>query len=82
MFKDGQLYATVAIVVAIIQVVFVQAAGLRGNTGTAVAIVVGVLLTSRRLLARLAAAHGLDLEPSKIMQRVAKPRATDNPPGQ
>jgi len=79
-FKDGQLYATVAIVVAIIQVVFAETVGLHYATGTAVAIVVGFLL---RLLAywrgwRLPT--GLDWEPSKILQRVTKPRASDNPP--
>jgi uncharacterized membrane protein YeiH len=80
-FKDGPLYATVAIVVAVIQVVFAEAFGLRYSTGTVLAITVGFLL---RLLAywrgwRLPT--GLDLEPSKIIQRVAKPRAPDNPPG-
>ena len=79
-FRDGQLYATVAIVVAIIQVVFAEQAGLRYTTGTAVAIVVGFLL---RLLAywrgwRLPT--GLDWQPSKIIQRVAKPRDPDSPP--
>ena len=43
-FKDGQLYATVAIVVAIIQVVFAEAYGTRYFTGTAVAIGVGFSL--------------------------------------
>ena len=79
-FKDGQLYATVAIVVAIIQVVFAETLGLHYATGTAVAIVVGFVL---RLLAywrgwRLPT--GLDLEPTKILKRVAKPRSTDSPP--
>src|SRR5580693_5657317 len=43
-FKDGQLYATVAIVVAIIQVVFAEAYGARFFTGTVVAIGVGFVL--------------------------------------
>jgi uncharacterized membrane protein YeiH len=80
-FKDGHLYATVAIVVAVIQVVFVEAAGLRGNTGTALAIAVGVLLRLVAYWRGWRLPTGLDLEPGKIMQRVAKPRATDNPPG-
>jgi uncharacterized membrane protein YeiH len=70
----------VAIVVAIIQVVFAETLGLHFAAGTAVAIVVGFAL---RLIAywrgwRLPT--GLDWEPSKILQRVAKPRAPDNPP--
>jgi uncharacterized membrane protein YeiH len=43
-FTQGTLYATVAIVVAAIQVIFVEAFGLSSGTGTAVAIVVGVML--------------------------------------
>ncbi len=79
-FKDGQLYATVAIVVAVIQVVFAEAYGLHYFTGTAIAIGVGFAL---RLIAywrgwRLPT--GLDWEPSKILQRVAKPRPSDSPP--
>ncbi|HEY6492336.1 MAG TPA: TRIC cation channel family protein [Trebonia sp.] len=43
-FTQGTLYATVAIVVAAIQVIFVEAFGLSSGTGTAVAITVGVVL--------------------------------------
>jgi uncharacterized membrane protein YeiH len=47
-FTQGTLYATVAIFVAAIQVIFVEAPGLSTGTGTLVAIVVGAAL---RLLA-------------------------------
>jgi uncharacterized membrane protein YeiH len=43
-FTQGTLYATVAIVVAAIQVLFAKAPGLSSGTGTTVAIVVGVTL--------------------------------------
>ncbi len=76
---DGDL-EQVAIVVAIIQVLFAEAYGLNYFTGTAIAIGVGFAL---RLIAywrgwRLPT--GLDWGPSKILQRVAKPRPSDNPP--
>ena len=76
---DGDL-EQVAIVVAIIQVLFAEAYGLNYLTGTAIAIGVGFAL---RLIAywrgwRLPT--GLDWGPSKILQRVAKPRPSDNPP--
>jgi len=80
-FKDGPLYATVAIVVAVIQVVFAEAYGLRFFTGTAVAIEVGFALRLVAYWRGWRLPTGLDLEPSKILQRVAKPRAPDNPPG-
>jgi uncharacterized membrane protein YeiH len=43
-FTQGTLYATVAIVVAAVQVLFAKAPGLSSGTGTTVAIVVGVTL--------------------------------------
>ena len=43
-FTEGTLYATVAIVVAAIQVAFVKTEGLTTGTGTAVAIAVGIVL--------------------------------------
>lgn len=43
-FTQGTLYATVAIFVAGVQVVFVKATGLTSGTGTLVAITVGVIL--------------------------------------
>ena len=57
-FKDGQLYATVAIVVAIIQVVFAEAYGLHYSTGTAVAIGVGFPLRPLAYWRGWPAAHG------------------------
>ena len=43
-FTQGTLYATVAIIVAAIQVLFVKVTDLSTGTGTAVAIIVGVIL--------------------------------------
>ena len=80
-FKDGPLYATVAIVVAVIQVVFAEAYGLRFFTGTIVAIGVGFALRLVAYWRGWRLPTGLDLEPVKILQRVAKPRAPDKPPG-
>jgi uncharacterized membrane protein YeiH len=79
-FKDGPLYATVAIVVAAIQVVFAEAYGLHYFTGTVVAIAVGFALRLAAYWRGWRLPTGLDWEPSKILQRVAKPRAFDNPP--
>jgi uncharacterized membrane protein YeiH len=79
-FKDGPLYATVAIFVAAIQVILAKVFGLHDATGTIVAIAAGFAL---RLIAywrgwRLPT--GLDWQPSKLFQRVARPRGPDNPP--
>jgi uncharacterized membrane protein YeiH len=79
-FKDGQLYATVAIVVAIIQVVFAEAYGTRFFTGTVVAIGVGFVLRLVAYWRGWRLPTGLDWEPSKILQRVAKPRGSADPP--
>jgi uncharacterized membrane protein YeiH len=79
-FKDGQLYATVAIVVAIIQVVFAKEVGLHYATGTVVAIVVGFVLRLVAYWRGWRLPTGLDLQPAKIIQRVAKPRGQDPRP--
>jgi len=80
-FKDGQLYATVAIIVAVIQVIFAETLGLHYFAGTAVAITVGFLLRIVAYWRGWRLPTGLDWEPGKIFQRVAKPEATDNSPG-
>ena len=79
-FKDGQLYATVAIVVAIIQVIFAEAYGVRYFTGTVIAIAVGFALRLVAYWRGWRLPTGLDWEPARILKRAAKPRATDNPP--
>ena len=79
-FKDGPLYATVAIVVAVIQVAFAEAYGTRFFTGTAVAIGVGIVLRLVAYWRGWRLPTGLDWEPSKILQRVAKPRGSADPP--
>jgi uncharacterized membrane protein YeiH len=79
-FKDGQLYATVAIVVAGIQVIFAEAYGTRFFTGTVVAIGVGFALRLVAYWRGWRLPTGLDWEPSKILQRVAKPRGSADPP--
>jgi uncharacterized membrane protein YeiH len=79
-FKDGQLYATVAIVVAGIQVIFAEVYGTRFFTGTVVAIGVGFALRLVAYWRGWRLPTGLDWEPSKILQRVAKPRGSADPP--
>src|ERR1700689_844408 len=78
-FKDGPLYATVAIVVAAIQVIFAEVYGTRFFTGTAVAIGVGFALRLVAYWRGWRLPTGLDWEPSKILQRV-KPRGSADPP--
>jgi hypothetical protein len=78
--QDGPLYATVAIVVAAIQVIFAEVYGTRFFTGTAVAIGVGFALRLVAYWRGWRLPTGLDWEPSKIIQRVAKPRGPADPP--
>jgi len=73
-FKDGQLYATVAIFVAVIQVICVELLSVRNLTGTTVAIVAGVVLRLTAYWRGWRLPTGLDWEPSKILQRASKPK--------
>lgn len=73
-FKDGQLYATVAIFVAAIQVICVELLSVRNLTGTTVAIVAGVVLRLTAYWRGWRLPTGLDWEPSKILQRASKPK--------
>jgi len=61
-------------------VAFAEGFGTRYFTGTAVAIAVGFLLRLVAYWRGWRLPTGLDWEPSRLFRRVAKPRATDNPP--
>jgi uncharacterized membrane protein YeiH len=79
-FKDGQLYATVAIFVAAIQVIFAEVYGLHYATGTFIAIAAGFALRLVAYWRGWRLPTGLDWQPSKMLQRVARTRGPDNPP--
>lgn len=72
-FTQGTLYATVAILVAAIQVIFVKAAGISGGSGTLVAIAVGAVLRLTAYWRGWQLPRGLDWK--------IGPRAPDGPPG-
>jgi uncharacterized membrane protein YeiH len=80
-FKDGPLYATVAIFVAAIQVILARVFGLHDATGTFVAIAAGFALRLVAYWRGWRLPTGLDWQPSKVLQRVVRPRGPDNPPG-
>ena len=80
-FSGGPLYATVAIFVAAIQVILAKVFGLHDITGTFVAIAAGFALRLAAYWRGWRLPTGLDWQPSKMLQRVARPRGPDHPPG-
>jgi uncharacterized membrane protein YeiH len=80
-FSGGPLYATVAIFVAAIQVILAKVFGLHDITGTFVAIAAGFALRLAAYWRGWLLPTGLDWQPSKMLQRVARPRGPDHPPG-
>ena len=77
-FSEGPLYATVAIVVAAIQVLSAKTFGPSNGAGTAVAIAVGVTLRLAAYWRGWRLPHGLDWKPTLPIQRTSKVAEPDD----